>query len=311
LIGNTFGLGARLVRKYLPIYHPALGAEMGMIETSLSAKVAILTGAGGGMGSAMTLGLLRQGARVAAVDVNPSALETLATKAVRAAGSERVLPMIGDVSRAEECQRIVRRATEVFGRITMLVNNAGVGMQTIRADYMNHPVRFWEVDPERFQRMMDVNWKAPFLLARAVAPQMVAQKWGRMVNVTTSLDTMHRQNYTPYGMAKAALEAATSSWAKDLDGTGVTVNVLVPGGPVNTGFIPASAPMDRAKMVQPDVMVAPICWLASDESNGVTDCRFVGRDWDPRLPAAEAAAKASGPAAWPGVGAKAHWAGAA
>jgi 3-oxoacyl-[acyl-carrier protein] reductase len=245
---------------------------------------------------------------VAAVEVNPNALETLATKAVKAAGSDRVLPIIGDVSRPEECQRIVRRAVEVFGRVTMLVNNAGIGMQTIRADYMSNPVRFWEVDPDRFQRMMDINWKAPFLLARAVAPQMIAQKWGRIVNVTTSLDTMYRHNYTPYGMAKAALEAGTSSWAKELAGTGVTANVLVPGGPVNTGFIPASAPMDRSKMVQPEVMVAPIVWLASDESDGVTDCRFVGRDWDPKLPAAEASAKARGPAAWPGVGAKAHWA---
>jgi NAD(P)-dependent dehydrogenase (short-subunit alcohol dehydrogenase family) len=281
-----------------------------MNQTALAGKVAIITGAGGGMGSVMTLALLAQGSRVAAVDANPGALEALATKAVKAAGSDRVLPIIGDVGKPEECQRIVRRATEAFGRITMLVNNAGIGMQTIRPDYMSNPVRFWEVDIDRFQRMMDINWKGPFLLARAVAPQMIAQKWGRIVNVTTSLDTMYRQNYTPYGMAKAALEAATSSWAKELHGTGVTANVLVPGGPVNTGFIPANAPMNRATMVQPEVMAAPICWLASDDSNEVTDCRFVGRDWDPKLPAAEASQKSRGPAAWPGIGAKAHWGGA-
>jgi 3-oxoacyl-[acyl-carrier protein] reductase len=281
-----------------------------MADTSLAAKVAIVTGGAGGIGSAMTLGLLAKGARVVAVDIDADALETLAAIAVKTAGPERVLPIAADISRLDDCERIVRRASEAFGSVNVLVNNAGVGMQTIRRNYMSEPVRFWEVEPDRWQRMMDINWKAPFMLSRAAAPHMLAAGWGRIVNVTTSLDTMIRGAYTPYGMAKAALEAATSSWAKDLAGTGVTVNVLVPGGPANTGFIPANAPMDRSKMVQPEVMVAPVCWLASDESDGVSDCRFVARDWDPSLPPAEAAAKSRGPAAWPNVGAPAVWAGA-
>ena len=126
-------------------------------------------------------------------------------------------------------------------------------MQSISETYMNEPVRFWEAEPARWQAMMDVNFKAPFLLARAVVPSMIDAGWGRIVNVTTSLDTMIRQNYTPYGQSKAALEAATSSWAKELVGTGVTANVLIPGGPTNTGFLPASAPFARAALVQPDV----------------------------------------------------------
>jgi 3-oxoacyl-[acyl-carrier protein] reductase len=281
-----------------------------MADTSLAAKVAIVTGGAGGIGSAMTLGLLAKGARVVAVDIDADALETLAAIAVKAAGPDRVLPIAADISRLDNCERIVRRACEAFGSVNVLVNNAGVGMQTIRRSYMSEPVRFWEVEPDRWQRMMDINWKAPFMLSRAAAPHMLAAGWGRIVNVTTSLDTMIRGAYTPYGMAKAALEAATSSWAKDFAGTGVTVNVLVPGGPANTGFIPADAPMDRSRMVQPGVMVAPVCWLASDDSDGVSDCRFVARDWDLSLPPAEAAAKSRGPAAWPNVGAPAVWAGA-
>jgi 3-oxoacyl-[acyl-carrier protein] reductase len=175
---------------------------------------------------------------------------------------------------------------------------------------MTEPVRFWEAETERWQAMMDVNFKAPFLLAREVAPGMIDAGWGRIVNVTTSLDTMIRQNYTPYGQSKAALEAATSSWAKDLAGTGVTVNVLVPGGPTNTGFIPANAPFDRAALIQPGVMVEPIRWLASRDSDGVTDCRFVGRDWDTSLAPDEAAQRTRAPAAWPGIGTTAAWPGA-
>lgn len=272
-----------------------------------SNPTALVTGAAGGMGRAMTLALVRAGGRVAAVDRRGEDVAALAAEAEAELGAGRVLPLACDATDAAACEEAVARALEAFDRVDVLVNNAGVGMQTIREDYMNRPVRFWEAEVERWQRMVDVNFKAPFLLARLVAPGMVERGWGRIVNVTTSLDTMIRGAYTPYGQSKAALEAATSSWAKDLEGTGVTVNVLVPGGPTNTGFIPANAPFDRAALIQPEVMATPIAWLASPESDGVTDCRFVARDWDASLPAAE---KARAPAAWPDAGTQATWPGA-
>lgn len=281
-----------------------------MAQASLDGRVAIITGGGGGMGRAMTLGLALAGARVAAVDRNAEALDALVTEAEKSQLSRNVMPVVSDVTEAEQCRAIVERARTELGSVNMLVNNAGLGMQTVRETYMIEPVRFWEADPERWQAMMDVNFKAPFLLAREAVVHMIAKGWGRIVNVTTSLDTMIRQNYTPYGQSKAALEAATSSWAKDLAGTGVTVNVLVPGGPTNTGFIPANAPFDRETLVQPEVMVAPIRWLAANDSDGVTDCRFVGRDWDTSLPPNESAERARAPAAWPGIGTTAAWPGA-
>ena len=276
----------------------------------LAGKVAIVTGGGGGMGSAMALGLVGDGADVLAVDVRAEPLEALAEQARLRNGPGRLETLAADITNTDACARLVERAHVAFGGLHMVVNNAGIGMQTIRETYMNDPVPFWEADIDRWQRMMDVNFKAPFMIARFAAPHLVAQGWGRIVNVTTSLDTMHRKAYTPYGQSKAALEAATSTWAKDLDGTGVTCNVLVPGGPTNTGFIPANAPFDRDTLVQPSVMVAPILWLASGDSDGVTDCRFVGNDWDLALPPADAAAAARAPAAWPGAGTVAAWPGA-
>ena len=276
----------------------------------LAGKVAIVTGGGGGMGSAISLGLIGDGADVLAVDVRAEPLQALAETARERNGPGRLDIFAADITDPSACADLVERARSAFGGLHMAVNNAGVGMQTIRETYMNEPVSFWEADIDRWQRMMDVNFKAPFMIAKFAAPHLVAQGWGRIVNVTTSLDTMHRKAYTPYGQSKAALEAATSTWAKDLEGTGVTANVLVPGGPTNTGFIPANAPFDRAALVQPDVMVAPILWLASDASDGVTDCRFVGNDWDPALPPEEAAEAARAPAAWPGVGTAAAWPGA-
>ena len=281
-----------------------------MADEFLDGRIAIVTGGGGGMGGAMTLGLAAAGARVVAVDLNAEGLNGLAAEAEKSQLAARVLPVVADVTDVEQCQTVVERTRTEFGIAHVLVNNAGIGMQTIRETYMTEPVRFWEAETERWQAMMDVNFKAPFLLAREVAPGMIDAGWGRIVNVTTSLDTMIRQNYTPYGQSKAALEAATSSWAKDLAGTGVTVNVLVPGGPTNTGFIPANAPFDRAALIQPGVMVEPIRWLASRDSDGVTDCRFVGRDWDTSLAPDEAAQRTRAPAAWPGIGTTAAWPGA-
>lgn len=277
---------------------------------SLEGKIVLITGGGGGMGSCMTLGLIAEGARVAVAELKEDRLDGLSKKASQLGTEGCLLPMRADITRPDECERVVAEVLAKFGKIHALVNNAGIGMQTIRADYMSQPVRFWEVDPDRWQTVMDVNWKGAFLMARAVAPHLIKQSWGRIVNVTTSLDTMYRTCYTPYGMSKAALEAATASWARDLENTGVTVNVLVPGGPTNTSFIPDSAPFDRKSLVQPEVMIAPICWLVSDASNKFTGCRFIANQWDTALTPDEAAKKANSPAAWQQVASKAIWPGA-
>jgi hypothetical protein len=86
--------------------------------------------------------------------------------------------------------------------------------------------------------------------------------------------------------------------AKDLAGTGVNVNVLVPGGMTNTGMIPQEAGYERGEMIQPEIMAPPLNWLVSDAAAGVTGRRFLGVHWDPKLPAEEAAAKAGAPVAW-------------
>lgn len=278
-----------------------------MAERPLSRKVVIITGGAGGMGTVMTLALLEDGARVAVVDKQEERLQAMARSAAGLADEGTLATLAGDITHAEDCERAVRAALDRFGRVDALVNAAGIGMQTVSPDYMSEPVRFWEVDPDRWQAVMDVNWKGAFLMARAVTPHLVEQGSGRIVNVTTSLDTMFRGAYTPYGMSKAALEAASASWAADLEGAGVTVNVLVPGGPTNTSFIPENAPFDRGRLVQPEVMAAPIRWLVSDASRGVTGCRFVGVDWDTALAPDEAARAACRPAAWRDLTSQAVW----
>jgi NAD(P)-dependent dehydrogenase (short-subunit alcohol dehydrogenase family) len=145
-----------------------------------------------------------------------------------------------------------------------------------------------------------VHTTAPLALANAVVPEMMRQGWGRIVNVTTSLGTMINPGFPTYGPSKAALEALSAIMAKDLDGTGVTVNVLVPGGITNTPMVSESG-FDRAKMIQPQVMVSPLLWLVSDAAAKVTGRRFLGVHWDSSLPPEQAAEKAGAPVAWTSI----------
>ena len=133
-------------------------------------------------------------------------------------------------------------------------------------------------------------------MAHCAAPHLLANGWGRIVNITTSLSTMQRKNNSPYGVTKVAIEAETLIWAQDLEGVGVTVNSLIPGGAADTDFVSDMGRADAAArgqtLLSPEVMVAPILWLASTDSDGVTGGRFVGKLWDFSLSPRAAADKA-------------------
>jgi NAD(P)-dependent dehydrogenase (short-subunit alcohol dehydrogenase family) len=130
---------------------------------------------------------------------------------------------------------------------------------------------------------------------------MMHEGWGGIVNVTTSLGTMLNAGSPTYGPSKAALEALSAIMAKDLDGTGVTVNVLVPGGVTNTPMISDEAGFDRTSMIQPEVMAPPLVWLVSDAAAKVTGRRFLAIHWDPAMAPEQAAEKAGAPVAWTSI----------
>ena len=261
-------------------------------------RVAIVTGAAGGIGRALVKGLLGAGIRVAAVDLTAGGLASLSREAGAAGG---VLTIAADLSSDAAAGDIVARTKHHFGRVDILVNNAGIGQATLRAENWQRPIRFWEVGADDWRRFVAVHTTAPLLLAQAVLPDMKAAKWGRIVNVTTSLGTMIRSGSPTYGPSKAALEALSAIMAKDLDGSGITVNVLVPGGVTNTAMVPQEAGFDRTQMIQPEVMAPPLVWLVSAAAGAVSGRRFLAVHWDPALPPAEAAAKAGAPIAWTSI----------
>ena len=267
-----------------------------MTETQ---RVAIVTGAAGGIGRAMTRALLSAGIRVAGVDRDREPWRASRRARVnRERGttclpSRRIWPATPPWM---DHQGYSRR----FGRIDILVNNAGIGPGAIRPDSWQRPLKFWKITADQWRRFVAVHTTAPLALTNAVVPEMMRQGWGRIVNVTTSLGTMLNAGSPTYGPSKAALEALSAIMAKDLDGTGVTVNVLVPGGITNTPMVSESG-FDRTKMIQPEVMVPPLLWLVSDAAAKVTGRRFLGVHWDPTLPPEQAAEKAGAPVAWTSI----------
>lgn len=264
-------------------------------------RVAIVTGGLRGLGRAMALGLAGQGHQVLAVG---HLAEDLGAMNAAAAGlSGRLSPIIADLRRPAECDRVVAAALAEFGRIDVLVNNAGLTFTYIWPDLYRRPLppKFWEARDEVIQAVMDTNYVAADQMARRVAPRMIEQDWGRIINVTTILPTMNRPGSSAYGASKAALEMATEIWAKDAAGTGLTINILNPGAGANTpGMAEEMRQASRegrvARLVEPEEMVAPLLWLISPAADRVSGYRFDANAWDRGLEPNEAARRIARPA---------------
>jgi 3-oxoacyl-[acyl-carrier protein] reductase len=274
-----------------------------IVDGSLAGKIALVTGAGSnpGMGRIVALAMVRAGARVAMSDVDHESLERSVNDAREIGGDGAAMSIVADVSKPEDAERSVAEAVEGLGGLHILVNNAGIGL-TSYDPHANRTPSFWEIEPETWARMIAINMGGAFLMSRAVAPLLLEQGWGRIISVTTSLDTMIRGNNAPYGPSKAGHEAFVAAMAQELEGTGVTANVLVPGGATDTNHIPFLPAYDRTHFIKPEVMAAPAVWLASDASGGINGMRFVGVDWDERLPIDQRIAEAGAPVAWPQLG---------
>ena len=247
----------------------------------------------------MVLGLLKAGHNVVAVDRDGAELDALKRDAGGTRGKLVCIPV--DLTLADSARTIVDFAQTNFGPVGSLVNCAGIGQEIISAKFTTEPVKFWTVSEEIWKRIFAVNADAVFRLCAAVTPGMVARGWGRIVNVTTSLETMIRPGMAPYGPAKAANESLSAIMAKDLEGTGVSVNVLVPGGPAATRMMPEFVDTAPQKLISPDVMASPIVWLLSKDSDGVTGQRLRANAWNPNIAPTQAARESGAPAGWPGL----------
>ena len=267
-----------------------------MSEKKLSEKVILITGAARGLGRSMALALAAEGASLALVDIDGEELKDTAIEIEKINGRDAVIPLGADVGDPDSAATAIHYAAENFGQLDVLFNNAALGPQVVAEDPYGKPPKFWELDPYTFIRMISVNSGGPQLMSSVAIPYMIQNGWGRIINITTALDAMYAPGMGAYGPSKAALEAMTAVMAKDLEGTGITANVLIPGGPANTRMISNSTGIPRDALIQPETMQAPAVWLASNESDGHNGQRFIAGHWDKGLNMAAA------PCAWPQLG---------
>ena len=254
------------------------------MSEDLQGKVAIVTGGGRGLGRSMALALARAGAKVT---ITAARAKEQIDAVAKEAGGSNMLALLADVSREDECARVVAETVKRFGAVDILVNNAGRGMRFVAETFMTQPTRFWETDPAIRRMVIDTNINGPFLMARAVVPGMLQRRWGRINNISANHDTMRRRGFSPYGPSKAALEAESLVWAQDLEGTGITVNEILPGGATRTGMVPDTVPEAiQKKLLDPAIMGAPLVWLASAASASVSGKRINAARWDPAQPLA-------------------------
>jgi NAD(P)-dependent dehydrogenase (short-subunit alcohol dehydrogenase family) len=242
---------------------------------------ALVTGGTSGLGLAMSQALTQAGARVVLTGRTEPRVQDAAAQIEHGATG-----LVMDVRDEQSVSAGVDRALNTLGGIDVLVNNAGLGMRTVNPVFMTEPAGFWQVSPDGFRDLFATNVLGYFLVARAVVPHMLDAGHGKIVNISVNEATMRRRGFTPYGPSRAATDALSHIMAADLAGTGIDVNLLLPGGATRTGMAPDSVPEDaRVTWLDPAIMGPPVCWLASPASDGITDQRIVATEFAVHPPA--------------------------
>ena len=260
----------------------------------LTDKKALVTGASGGIGGEIAKALHAAGATVGLSGTREEPLQALATELGERA---HVLPC--NLSDGAAVDALPKQAIEAMGGLDILVNNAGITRDQI----------FMRMSDEEWQSVIDVNLTSTMRLCRGVMRPMMKSRWGRIINITTSFFTMLRPMFHPYGPTKAALEAMSAGHAGEFQSQGITVNVVVPGGPADTPMVPAVTNVDRKDLIPPESMIPPILWLCSDAASNVTGKRFVAANWDDHASVADARANSESLIAWPELANNPVWPG--
>lgn len=232
---------------------------------SLKGKVAIVTGAGSGIGRAIAVRLARDEAAIAVLDLNgEGAAET--AKLITDAGG-KAIALVADCANEKAIKEAAAKIRAEWGPITILVNNAGIATF----------VPYMDITEEVWDRTIAINLKGPHLCCREVIPDMLAAGWGRIINITSSSTQSGSVAQAHYVSSKGGLLGLTKALALEYAPTGITVNMVPPGfidtpmlrgAPIDAEAFAKTLPMKR--IGQPEDIAAACAYLASEEANYMT-----------------------------------------
>jgi NAD(P)-dependent dehydrogenase (short-subunit alcohol dehydrogenase family) len=227
---------------------------------ALAGKVALVTGGGRGIGAAVALAYAREGADLVLASRTDAELVETANAARRFGAT--VHAVSADVAEVADVDRLVRSALNTFGRIDVLVNNAGV----------SHPeVPTWKLEPADWDRTIRVNLRGPYLTARAVLPHLLDRRQGSVINVSSICGSVAYADYAAYTASKFGLEGLTRVLAEETKRTGVRVNAVDPGL--------VATRMTGGKGVKPERVTGVFVYIASDESRKITGRTLHASRW--------------------------------
>ena len=238
----------------------------------LRGKIAIVTGGAKGIGAHYSRALAAHGARVMIADIEDGA--TLAADIIQQHGPDAAASSVTDVSDETAVKMLVERTVEHFGRIDILVNNAALYAKL-------HPRNYDDWDIATWDRVMAINVRGPWLMARHVAPVMIAQKSGKIVNIASGAPYKGVPRMLPYVTSKGAIIAFTRALSRELGQYGIAVNSLSPGyilsetGLENTQHveeerIPVRNSRAFKRDAYPEDLIGALIFLASSDSDFIT-----------------------------------------
>ena len=234
----------------------------------LAGRIAVVTGGAQGFGKATTERFVQSGAKVVIWDRDAA----LAEKTAKALG-DNVMALACDVGDATSVAAVREKTLERFGRIDILVNNAGIAGANAKT---------WETDVEEWRKVMRINLDGPFICSRAVVPLMIAQNYGRIVNIASIAGKEGNPNAAHYSASKAGVIALTKSLGKELAGYDIAVNAVTPAAAKTAIFDQITqahidfmlSKIPRNRFVTVDEVAALVAWIASAENSFTTGAVF-------------------------------------
>ena len=232
----------------------------------LKGKIAIVTGAAQGIGKVIALGLAKNGADIAVSDINEDSLSS-AVKEIEALGRKAIAVKM-DVSSLKDCEEMVKKTIDAFGKVDILINNAGITRDTV----------LLRMKEEQWDQVIQVNLKGTFNCTKAVIRSMFKQKSGKIINISSVTGAMGNAGQANYSASKAAVMGFTKSIAREYAHCGITVNAVAPGF-IKTAMTDAIPEKDRDAMISiipakrlglPEDVADTVCFLASDMANYIT-----------------------------------------